>query len=97
MFVGLGAGGRGGGEPVVLNPISGWLSSDLAIDLSTAITLIYVTNQAVCAGLAVGLPTIGGLFSARINAEHYPAGAIAFMKSQGLHGNVLHAAVLRLG
>jgi hypothetical protein len=47
-------------------------------------------NQAVLAAAAVGLLAFGGFFSERIGSQkHYPAGAVAFMKSHGLEGNVL--------
>ena len=36
-----------GGDPVVLNSIFGWFSSDLAIDLGTANTLIYVKGEGI--------------------------------------------------
>src|ERR1700758_1097176 len=38
---------RQGGNPVVLNSIFGWFSNDLAIDLGTANTLIYVKGEGI--------------------------------------------------
>src|SRR5258708_5817170 len=39
--------GRQGCNSVVLNSISGWFSDDLAIDLGTANTLIYVKGEGI--------------------------------------------------
>src|ERR1700758_302593 len=38
---------RQGGNPVVLNSIFGWFSNDLAIDLGTANTLIYLKGEGI--------------------------------------------------
>jgi len=46
----------------------------------------HLAAFAVAAAMALG----GGLFSSRLALDRaYPAGALAFMKSQGLHGNVM--------
>jgi len=47
-------------------------------------------NQAVVASFAFLLAAETGLFSRRLKLDNvYPAGAIAFMKQRGLHGNML--------
>jgi hypothetical protein len=47
-------------------------------------------RQAVLTVAAIAVLGAGGFFSGRIGArKHYPAGAVAFMQSHGLHGNVL--------
>jgi hypothetical protein len=48
-------------------------------------------TQMVIGGLAVLLAFQTGLVSRKLPAaRHYPAGAVAFMESHGLHGNVLN-------
>jgi len=47
-------------------------------------------NQAIVASIALAITAETGMFSRRLRFESvYPAGAIAFMKQRGLHGNLL--------
>ncbi|HUO04992.1 MAG TPA: hypothetical protein VMU16_07315 [Candidatus Binataceae bacterium] len=51
-----------------------------------------VVTEVIIAMLAIALANRAGLFTGRIRADRdYPAGAVAFMEDNGLHGNLLAA------
>jgi hypothetical protein len=57
---------------------------------SAAAARSWWIKQVALAIAAIGILGAGGFFSGRIGArKHYPAGAVAFMKSNQLAGNVL--------